>query len=331
LFKIPGILADVGIGIILYKMTKGTKYEKIVLIAWLFNPFTFMISSIWGALDPVAAFFAVAAVYLVWKNKPVLSAVFLSLGFATKIFPAFLLIPVLIYLTKTKSIKDSFKYLATFLAVAVIVFGLFAALPGGFTFIYNLFFFKSSADISLAQSSGYGVTLAWTSILQLGSLPVFPLIFVPAFVVLCVGFWKFGKQFDSLVVCCACTLLLTYLAYPVVNPQYVFWVFPFLTYLAVKRKFHWILYVGLMAAVFLFVLALYNPVQFISPAFVPNELNFQPWSNLVKSMRLILNNSALAPIAISFAAISLASLAYLTKVPTRVIHRRRENEDITSH
>jgi len=87
LFKLPIFLADIGIALLLYKMTKRS--EKTV-VAFLFNPLVILVSACW-MFDSIAAFFLLLATYLFERKRYDLSAVSLAFGFLTKIFPIFAL------------------------------------------------------------------------------------------------------------------------------------------------------------------------------------------------------------------------------------------------
>lgn len=87
LFKLPILLADIGIALLLYKMTK--RDEKSMKM-FLFNPYIIFISAAW-MFDSIAVFFLLLSLYLFEKEKYDLSAIFLSLGFLTKFYPIFAL------------------------------------------------------------------------------------------------------------------------------------------------------------------------------------------------------------------------------------------------
>ena len=87
LFKLPIILADIGIALLLYKMTKRSEKS---MVAYLFNPFVIFVSACW-MFDSIAAFFLLLATYFFESKRYDLSAVTLSFGFLTKVFPIFAL------------------------------------------------------------------------------------------------------------------------------------------------------------------------------------------------------------------------------------------------
>ena len=116
LFKLPIILADIGIALLLYKMTKGSEKS---LISYLFNPLVIFVSAAW-MFDSIAAFFLVLALYLFERKRYDFSAVALSFGFLTKIFPIFALPIFCIEFIRRRSWKFV-RYALIFGAVAALV------------------------------------------------------------------------------------------------------------------------------------------------------------------------------------------------------------------
>jgi len=115
LFKLPIILADIGIALLLYKMTKRSEKS---MIAYLFNPFIIFVSACW-MFDSIAAFFLLLATYFFESKRYDLSAIALSFGFLTKIFPIFAFPLFCIELIR----KRSWKFLRY-----ALVFGLVSAI-----------------------------------------------------------------------------------------------------------------------------------------------------------------------------------------------------------
>ncbi|MDH5689845.1 MAG: hypothetical protein OEY81_00230 [Candidatus Bathyarchaeota archaeon] len=314
-FKLPNILADVGIGCLLYAFAKNTKYEKATLLFWLFNPFTIQISAVWGLFDPLCTFFALCSLYLLWRRKFFLSATFLSLGVATKIYPVFFLIPMLMYIYKEEGLGKSLRYFGICLFVGLFIFCSFLIFPGGLEFLYRLFVFKASPDL-YGENLISGLT--WTNLFKVFklnvNLPISPLIFVPTYFGVNYIFMKSQKSFDSLIACLASVLLVIYLSYTVVNPQYVFWILPLLLYLGMKGKFSKRLYVVFSFIPLVFIYGVFNPLQFVSPAVIWEEHNFQPWSDIILQMwPIIFSLVTIGFIICLFSFVSLFSLVYLKR------------------
>lgn len=73
LLKQPMILSDVAIGFMLSKLAKemgGTdRIAKKIVKYWILNPFTIIISSIWGNVDPLVVFLLLLGLHYFLKNK----------------------------------------------------------------------------------------------------------------------------------------------------------------------------------------------------------------------------------------------------------------------
>lgn len=126
-YKFMPILFDTALSILIYLTLRNLgvneKQSIIVQTLWCFNPLAIVASSWYGLFDSIPTLFALLSILFIVKQKFIASALILSLGIATKVFPAVLL-PINIFALYTKSRgKRSliYKYLVTvFLAVTVI-------------------------------------------------------------------------------------------------------------------------------------------------------------------------------------------------------------------
>jgi Gpi18-like mannosyltransferase len=84
--KLPGIIADLLIGYLIYKFLKERNNKHAILLTgvWLFNPVTWYNSSIWGQTDPVVNLLGLASVIFLFKKDLVKSLVFLTLSILFK-------------------------------------------------------------------------------------------------------------------------------------------------------------------------------------------------------------------------------------------------------
>lgn len=77
LIKIPPILADVGVALVLYWATRRLADEKAALLAtaiYLFNPVTWLDSALWGQVDSVGTLVLLLAVLALLARQPELAA-----------------------------------------------------------------------------------------------------------------------------------------------------------------------------------------------------------------------------------------------------------------
>lgn len=71
LLKLPGILADLGIGYLIYRRV-GLKFS----VLWLFNPITWYNSAIWGGTDAIVNLFGLMSVFSLLERNLVKSILF---------------------------------------------------------------------------------------------------------------------------------------------------------------------------------------------------------------------------------------------------------------
>ena len=106
ILKIPYLIFDLLTGFILYKMFNGKRLSNLALTIWLFNPINLYSTYMMGQFDIIPTFFTILSVYFAFKNKLNWAALSLGFGIAFKLYPIFLLIPLLIlgknYLEKFK-------------------------------------------------------------------------------------------------------------------------------------------------------------------------------------------------------------------------------------
>lgn len=104
LLKLPYLIPDLLIGFIFIKMFRLKDQQNLAFALWMFNPINLYATYMMGQFDIIPTFFIVLSLFLISKNKQDLAALALGGGIAFKIFPIFLIIP-LVYLGKTFSAK----------------------------------------------------------------------------------------------------------------------------------------------------------------------------------------------------------------------------------
>lgn len=97
--KIPFILADMGIAVVLYALAvkKGASWRNAAMLMslWLLNPFAIFVSAVHGGTDAAPAFFVLLSVYFLQQNKLLRGFVSLLVGGMFKYYPL-LLVPVFV-------------------------------------------------------------------------------------------------------------------------------------------------------------------------------------------------------------------------------------------
>lgn len=131
IIKLPAILSDCGIGLLLYLFCKertDANRTCFFVMLWMFNPLSILDSAVWGQVDSVLALALVAALYFITKDRYVLSAVLFGVGVMLKP-QAIIVLPILFFAL----LKNKRKKIKTFLLSALAGLGtaIGLALPFG--------------------------------------------------------------------------------------------------------------------------------------------------------------------------------------------------------
>ncbi|MDP3973539.1 MAG: hypothetical protein Q8P92_01775 [Candidatus Daviesbacteria bacterium] len=95
LLKLPYLIFDLLLGFLLYKMVEPKK-ALLAFTVWMFNPISLYATYMMGQFDIIPTFFSVLSIYLAIKNKLALAALALGGGIAFKLYPVFLIIPLIL-------------------------------------------------------------------------------------------------------------------------------------------------------------------------------------------------------------------------------------------
>ena len=114
IIRLPAVLCDCGISYFIYLLCRDRvpkHWTYFFTALWIFNPLSFLDSTVWGQVDAVLTLALVAALYLITRDKFVLSAV--VFGGAVMLKPqAIIVLPVLCFaLFKNKKVS-TFLYSA---------------------------------------------------------------------------------------------------------------------------------------------------------------------------------------------------------------------------
>ncbi len=182
LIKIPMLLFDLLTFYWISRLFTQKRDKYLVSIIWLFNPVNLYTTYMMGQFDVIPVFFTVLALYFSAKNKSSSAALSLGFGAAFKIYPIFLLVPLM---SNAKTTVERFKIILLGLlpyAVSVLVYlpsegfrrtalvagqtlkSLYAQIPvsGGESlllfllflgFFYLIFYYVAKADYKLWTSS----------------------------------------------------------------------------------------------------------------------------------------------------------------------------------
>ena len=93
---LPSMLADLGIGYVLYRMAKGGRLGLLIAGVWVFNPAVILISGVWGQVESV--FVLMLLVSLLFLRDKKLTAAYVIFGIAIMTKPQSLFLgPVYLY------------------------------------------------------------------------------------------------------------------------------------------------------------------------------------------------------------------------------------------
>ena len=95
LLKLPYLVFDLLLGFLLYKMVEPKK-ALFAFTIWMFNPVSLYATYMIGQFDIIPAFFSVLSVYFALKNRLTWAALALGTAIAFKLYPIFLIIPLII-------------------------------------------------------------------------------------------------------------------------------------------------------------------------------------------------------------------------------------------
>ena len=108
LVKLPAILSDIGIAILIYKMLPK-KYAKLGAILFLLNPVSWYNSAVWGQTDATINFFILFSFYLLFKKKLNLSVLAFAISLYIKLSLVIFAPIYFIYFYKKYSLKNLIK------------------------------------------------------------------------------------------------------------------------------------------------------------------------------------------------------------------------------
>jgi len=226
--KLPIILSDILIGLIIYKFVILLKNDKSlatkISALWLLNPLPIFISSIWGMFDSIAALFGFASVYYMFKGRYRLSALLLSVGISVKIFPGLLILPILLYIKRTQDTDFKRK------ALEYILYASIVPVVSSIPFLYDPFSYFNKLLFHFSNIGQFTYWVALSGFISYTSLGyISTTIFVVVLVLVFAKILTRETCPKEILIKGSTLTLLTFLATSTkVNVQYVTWVLPFL-------------------------------------------------------------------------------------------------------
>ncbi|MDE1853179.1 MAG: hypothetical protein KGI38_05450 [Thaumarchaeota archaeon] len=262
LLKLPMVMSAIWTGILVGKMT-GDEHD---VIKWVANPLVVLVAAVWGQLDPIATLLAVGSVYMFQKGRPYHAYALASLGAAVKIWPV-LLVPIMFVIALRRVGRNALKPLLAVFPALIATLALYAV-HGNLVESLFIFLYARGIPTFAGQFSVNGLT--WQQILfvlKVPPLPLFLAIGIPAYAVM-LG-WIYWKKEEDVTKWLTAFILVFYLTYNYVNPQYFYWILPLMM---IQKKKVATFVVTLLPLAYVFLS--YNIFYFVSPAILPDEFTF---------------------------------------------------------
>lgn len=281
LVKLPYLIFDLTLGFLLFKLF--TKKEEAILAFafWMFNPVSIYATYMMGQFDIIPTFFTMFAVYLVTKQRLNLAALALGGGIAFKIYPVFLLIPLIIL---GKTFFDKFKLVV----LAVLPYILSIALYLGSINFRSQALVANQTDKSL-----------YASIPVSGGEAI--LLFPASLIFFYLLIW--GKQINKLFFWRFFLIpLLLFFIFTHYHPQWLIWVTPFLILDLIKAGFRNLIPQLLIVFSWIGLLFFFDPsltVGIFAPSLPALQNMPDIWTQLGLNMNYNLSRSILQTIFVA--------------------------------
>ncbi len=205
---------DIGCAFLLAKLFDDPKKKLLVFVFWMFNPINLMASYMMGQFDIIAVFFSVYCLVLAKQKRFFWAALMLGIGAAYKIYPLFLVVPLM--LMKNKWLDR-------------IQIGLIAILPYIFTMLPYL---SSSGYKATALLAGQSLKSFYTQIPISGGEAI--LLFPAALMSIYLYYYYRGivSLWRSFL-----AVLLIFFIFTHTHPQWLVWVSPLLIIELISSQF----------------------------------------------------------------------------------------------
>ncbi|GEM_PF-1874444 len=305
--RLPAIIADLAIGLLIYRWVKSKNKEKSSILAsslFLFNPVVLYNSAFWGQMDSLYALPLLIAFYLLSKKQYFWSILAFSFSLYVKLNALFFL-PFFLIITY-KLIKNKVAFLTHIILSFFVIYALtipVSATP--LTFISNLFLKTSSGEMQNVTNFAFnfwwfllkpfiaigepktlfnfseirllGSPLSSTSYfglqLTIWAFLIFSLALIP--VILKITFLKREKILHpQTLLLFSLIAILGFIFLPRMHERYMYPLFPlFATYVGLKQKFLFI-FIILSFLNFINLYLVWHPMMLF---FMPYEIMNNQW------------------------------------------------------
>jgi hypothetical protein len=272
LLKLPMVASAMLTGFLLKKVTG----EEHAAIWWVANPLVILVAAVWGQLDPIATLLAVGSLYYLQQDKEPQAYLLASFGAAIKVWPA-LMVPIMLVISAKKRGLAALKPALAVLPAVVTTVLLYESYGN---LVNSLFVFVYARGIPTFAGAFTVNGLTWQEILFVMNSPPLPLFLavgIPAYAAML--FWIYRKGDSNAAKWTVVSIMIFFLTYNYVNPQYFYWVLPFL--ILQGRRLARLAFTVLPLA---FMALSYNVFYFVSPSVLPNY--FALGSSIAEQLKL---------------------------------------------
>ncbi len=276
LFKLPAILADMGIALLFFVYGHQKKLRNLLLwsVVFVFNPVLWYNSALWGQLDSIPIFLLLLSLYVgIVKEKPFISVLFFVAGFLIK-QSLIIFIPLYFIVSlKRHGLYKSIIQLLFFFSVCVVSAVLMA-------YTLQVLFITSSTDIT-----GYAFNF-WSLFFPLqGASDLQPFItginfqqtgytiFSITYIVVLLSFRKKKIVFDHLLLMFMVVAFSAFMFLTRLHERHFLAVIPLLGFVLVTQAKQVKVYVVLSVFHILNLVYVWNPITNKTMTFL-----FEPWS-----------------------------------------------------
>jgi len=255
LLRLPGIVADFFVVLILWRMTEiGIRIPTWALALFALSPVSLMVSGFHGNTDPVMVLFLICAVWMCLRNQPVLGGLFFALSCQIKIVPL-LFLPALVLFWWSQSRSRTFLVAGATTTLILwaeplfhfpVLFAKNVLAYGSYWGIWGItYLFRATGAQQFSRLSFFDLEAS-----QVVIMTVLKLIIVVA--TIRIAWQQRHARGEAFVESLAWTWLIFFIFAPGVCPQYLIWLAPFILILSPT------LYVSLVVASSVFLFAFYN-------------------------------------------------------------------------
>jgi uncharacterized membrane protein len=243
LVKLPLILSDLIIALLIYKLVKRYLGDERVAVSacalWFLNPLTIWVSSGWGMFDTLPALFTVLGLYFMLDKKFAYAGISLALSIVMKYYAVVLVFPLLLVAWEKGRWRGLAESLGSTAAVILVLSApLLAKTASSYTTLVG-----GSASSGLSYS---GLSF-WTAITLFHAginVSLISDVLVAALLAItCVWMWKRGPATGlvSAAIYFGLPILVLLAVFRFVGENYFIWILPFAAIIASRgTRYRWL-------------------------------------------------------------------------------------------